>query len=73
MRALLVAVLLAGASAQMLPITALPGLAALPPWRMFSGYVAYESPTFGSTHNIFSWVAESQGDPTKDPILFGST
>ena len=57
-------------SAQLLPITSLPGLAALPPWNMYSGYVNYVSPTFGSTHSIFSWVAESQNDPATDPILF---
>lgn len=62
--------ILASASAQMLPITSLPGLPSLPPWKMFSGYVNYVSPTFGSTHSIFTWITESQGDPTKDPILF---
>ena len=24
----------------------------------------------GSTHYTVHWIAESQGDPTKDPILF---
>jgi hypothetical protein len=37
---------------------------------MYSGYVNYVSPAFGSTHSIFSWVAESQNDPATDPILF---
>ena len=35
-----------------------------------NSYVNYVSPTFGSTHSIFSWVAESQNDPATDPILF---
>ena len=35
-----------------------------------SGYVPYTSPMLGSTHYTFHWIAESQGDPTKDPILF---
>ena len=68
--ALLAAALLAVASAQSAPITALPGLATLPPFKMYSGYVPYTSPTFNSTHYTFHWVAESQGNPATDPILF---
>ena len=60
----------AAASAQSAPITSLPGLAALPPYKMYSGYVPYQSPMLGSTHYTFHWVAESQGDATKDPIVF---
>jgi hypothetical protein len=60
----------AAASAQSAPITSLPGLAAMPPYKMYSGYVPYQSPMLGSTHYTFHWVAESQGDATKDPIVF---
>jgi hypothetical protein len=51
------------------PITALPGLAVLPPYKMSSGYINYTSPMLGSAHNTFHWVAESQGNPATDPIL----
>ena len=71
----LVALLAAGAGAaraQLSPITALPGLAALPPFKMFSGYVNYISPMLNSTHSTFSWVVESAGNPATDPLLFWS-
>lgn len=58
------------AAAKGSPITALPGLAALPPFAMTSGYVNYTSPMLGSTHFTFHWIAESQGNPATDPILF---
>ena len=51
------------------PITALPGLAVLPPYKMSSGYINYTSPMLGSAHHTFHWVAESQGNPATDPIL----
>ena len=52
------------------PITSLPGLAVMPSFKMFSGYVDYTSPQLHSQHHTFHWVVESQGDPATDPILF---
>ena len=42
------------------PITSLPGLAAMPTWKMDAGYVTYTSPLLRSTHHTFVWIAESQ-------------
>lgn len=52
------------------PITSLPGLAALPKWKMDAGYVSYTSPMLRSTHHTFVWIAESQNAPNTDPISF---
>ena len=51
------------AAAAAAPITSLPGLAQLPPFKMYSGYVDYTSPLLKSTHHTFHWVVESEGPP----------
>ena len=71
MRAVLLASL-ASAAAQTLPITSLPGLAVFPSFKMRGGYVNYYSEAQKSTHSTFIWIAESQGNPATDPILFWS-
>ena len=63
---------LASAAAQTLPITSLPGLAVFPSFKMRGGYVNYYSEAQKSTHSTFVWIAESQGNPATDPILFWS-
>ncbi len=55
-----------------LPIVSLPGLPEMPKWKMDSGYVTYTSPMQKSQHHTFVWIAESQNDPSTDPILFWS-
>jgi carboxypeptidase C (cathepsin A) len=45
-------------------ITSLPGLAELPSYKMYSGYLKLPSGT-----STFYWFAESQGNPQKDPVI----
>lgn len=71
MQAITISLLLGGIntiSAEL--ITSLPGLAVFPNWKQYAGYVNYTSPMLKSTHHTFHWITESQGDPTKDPLIF---
>lgn len=71
MRAALLAAAAAVAAAQTLPITSLPGFGATK-FAMRGGYVNYYSEAQKSTHSTFVWIAESQGSPATDPVLFWS-
>eukprot|EP01094_Clydonella_sp_ATCC50884_P000117 TRINITY_DN10098_c0_g1_i1.p1 TRINITY_DN10098_c0_g1~~TRINITY_DN10098_c0_g1_i1.p1 ORF type:complete len:510 (+),score=147.87 TRINITY_DN10098_c0_g1_i1:63-1592(+) len=65
-----VALLAAHATAASTPradakITSLPGLAQMPSFDMYSGYVSLPK----STKNIFYWFVESAGNPAEDPVM----
>ncbi len=63
--ALLALVALLGAASADDRITSLPGLAQMPPFAMYSGYVSIE----GTPQNLFYWFVESASNPAEDPLV----
>eukprot|EP00762_Andalucia_godoyi_P008610 ANDGO_04610.mRNA.1 Serine carboxypeptidase S10 family member 1 len=51
-------------------ITALPGLAAMPSFKMYAGYVNVNKT---ADANLFYWFAESQSNPAADPLVIWLT
>tara|TARA_R110002050_G_scaffold204120_2_gene339317 strand:+ start:216 stop:473 length:258 start_codon:yes stop_codon:yes gene_type:complete len=63
--ALAAAVALASADAtDQYRITSLPGLAQMPSFGMYSGYI-----TLDNGQKLFFWFVESQNDPATDPLV----